>query len=203
MSRSPELRRPYCRTGSCTASGATGAAKSFELYQWIRHRNLPGVHRAQCARRQRPQSFDRRRNDCNRAIYLVACRGATQAESQTRPRFIRRQTDGEQHVRRLDGSRRTRRTRRARDALEIERDDERFAVRLLQKPNSLCSQRDGRGLHSHAPTAVSQSTFLPGGREESLPLAHPSRDSFSPVRLPLPKPTIPGTFSVPGRRSRS
>ena len=58
----------------------------------------------------------------------VGLRGmAAKAETQAGARFFRGQADGGEHVRRLDGARRTSRTCRASETLEVESDEQRFA----------------------------------------------------------------------------
>jgi hypothetical protein len=80
--------------------------KRLELCEWICHSRFT-VHapRLRTARRQRAQTFDRRRDDCRfaRSISAGGC-SAAEAETQTRTRFIRRQANSQQHVRRLNRS---------------------------------------------------------------------------------------------------
>src|ERR1700735_1331255 len=86
------------------------------------------MNRSYTARRQRSQSFHCGGNDSNCAIDLGGICGAAEAKTQTRTRFLRREADSQQNVRRLNRSGRASRSRGTRDALKVQSDDESFSA---------------------------------------------------------------------------
>jgi hypothetical protein len=80
-----------------------------------------------------PCSFDDAGESPNHLVDLGICGGSTEGKSNTFARLLGRQAEPEQHRRRLNRSARTRRAGRDRDALEVERHDDRLAARAAPR----------------------------------------------------------------------
>ena len=78
-------------------------------------------------RRELAKLLDTRGDDLQSKINVGLRSVAAKAEAQAGTRFFGRQSDGREDVRRLDGARGTSRARRAGQALQVKRDEQRFA----------------------------------------------------------------------------
>ena len=185
------------RNGS---SWMSGGIEIFRISPGICHR--AGTSRRRM-RRKRAQALHGPRNHAIGVVDFLGGRRPAQAEAQARPRIVVRKPDRSEHVRRFDGSRRARRAGRARHALQIERDHQRFALPRRKRQIGRVRTRDGSGRHSRCAAGIfrQQCLFQPVAQraDACASAARCSRASSAA----LPRPTMPGTFSVPGRRSRS
>ena len=160
-------------------------------------------HHRRGARRESAEAFDDCGDHGDGAVDFFGRGRAAEAEAQARTGFVGREADREQHVRRLDGAGGASRARGARNALQIERDEQRFAAGGGNERFVVFGTRRVASPFTRTDATDSSDARSRGGRAVALMRAAPPADCAIASSAALPRPTMPGTFSVPGRRSRS
>ncbi len=140
----------------------------------------------------------------DRAVNFFGSSVAAEAEAQARARvFVCERPAMAAGRAKARSSRRSKPRPWSRRCPQVERDHESLAAGAGKSQIGCVGHAAARYRHSRARRECAQAALARGGRAARAMRAASSARRWRASSAALPRPTMPGTFSVPGRRSRS